>query len=91
MAQKTKKFTQTGISELPNNKPVVYKILTDSGKNNYTGTAIRGRVQARLKEHLNSIPGAKVQIEQMASIQEAREREARIIKRSKPKYNKQGK
>jgi len=45
-----------------------------------------------LKEHLNSeeIKGIKVEIEQMPSIAEAKEKETRIIKRTKPKYNKQG-
>jgi hypothetical protein len=33
----------------------------------------------------------KVQIEQMSSIDEAREKEQRIITRSKPRYNEQGK
>jgi hypothetical protein len=40
-------------------------------------------------EHLGEIPGAKVRIEQKKTTEEAREREDRIIKRSKPKYNKQ--
>ncbi len=91
MAKKTVKYNSNSIGELPNNKPVVYKILTGSNNNNYTGIAKRGRVQERIKEHLNEIPGAKVQIEQMFSISEARNKEANIIKRSQPKYNKQGK
>lgn len=91
MATKTTKFNQSGIEKLPNDKPVVYKILTEGGKNNYTGIAKRGRVSDRLSEHLGNIPGAKVQIEQTRTIQEAREKEARIIKRTKPKHNKQGK
>ena len=56
MAKKTVTFNQKGIEKLPDNKPVVYKILTEGGKNNYTGSAQRGRVQERLKEHL---PGGK--------------------------------
>ncbi len=93
MAKKTVKFTQRGISELPNDKPVVYKILTSGGNNNYTGTAKRGRIQERLQEHLSggNIPGARVQIDQMESIGEAKEKESRIIKRTQPKYNEQGK
>ena len=79
------------IVPLPNNKPVVYKIVTAGGNNNYTGIAKRGRVQDRINEHLNEIPGAKVQIEQMSSISDARKKESNIIKRSQPKYNKQGK
>lgn len=95
MAKKTVDFNKTGIGKLPNNKPVVYKILTESGGNNYTGIAQRGRVEERLEEHLvggkDPVPGTKVQIEQMKSIEGAREKESRIISRSDPKYNKQEK
>lgn len=95
MAKKTVAFTDKGINKLPDDKPVVYKILTDGGKNNYTGIAKRGRVQERLQEHLpggkDAIPGAKVQIEQMPSIDDARNKEARVITRSQPPHNKKGK
>jgi hypothetical protein len=37
MAKKTVPFTSTGIATLPNDKPVLYKILTDSGKSILTG------------------------------------------------------
>jgi hypothetical protein len=89
MGEKTVKFNEEGISKLPDDKPVVYKILTPNENNNYTGVAQRGRVRERIMEHLGEIPGAKVRIEQMKSFQEAREKETRIIDRSKPKYNKQ--
>ena len=91
MGTKRVNFNKTGIGKLPDNKSVVYKIESEGGKNNYTGIAKRGRVQERLQEHLGEIPGAKVKIEQTNSIQDAREKEARIIERSKPKYNEQGK
>ncbi|MCK4488533.1 MAG: hypothetical protein KAU38_17450 [Desulfobacterales bacterium] len=91
MARKTVKFSQEGISQLPNNKPAVYKILTPTGNNNYTGIAQRGQLRQRIMQHVGEIPGAKVRIEQMSSVKEAREKEARIIKRSQPKYNKLGK
>ena len=93
MARKTVKFSKQGLSELPNNKPVVYKIQTEGGKTNYTGTAKRGRVQERLGEHLNAgrIPGAKVQVRQMRSVAEAQKTEARSIARTRPKYNERGK
>ena len=92
MTKKTVKFNRSGISELPNDKPVVYRIKTASGNTNYAGIAKRGRVRERLSEHLNvsNISGAKVQIEQKPSIKEARKTEARIIARTKPKYNKRG-
>ena len=91
MGTKKARFNKTGIENLPNNKPVVYKIITEGGRNNYTGVAQRGRIQDRLKEHIGSIPGVTIQVEQMNSISEARQKEARIIKRSQPKYNKKGK
>jgi len=95
MTRKTVPFTGKGIGKLPNDKPVVYQVLTESGRNNYTGIAKRSRVQERLEEHLprgkDPIPGAKVRIEQMPSIDEARAKEARIIQRSQPPHNKQGK
>ncbi len=95
MAKKTVPFNQKGIEKLSDNKPVVYRILTGGSKNNYTGVAQGGRVQERLKEHLpggkDHVPGAKVQIEQMASIEQAEAKESRIIARSKPRYNEKGK
>ncbi len=91
MGTKKTKFNKTGIENLPDNKPAVYKILTEGGRNNYTGVAQRGRVQERITEHLGEIPGATVQIQQTNRIAEARKKEAGIIKRSKPRYNKQGK
>ncbi len=62
----------------------------------YTGLAKRGRVEARLKEHLpvgkDPIPGgAKVKIDQKDSIAEAEKSEAGIIKMAQPRHNKRGK
>jgi len=95
MASKKVDFNKSGIEKLPNDKPVIYRIQTDSGKTNYVGVAQRGRVQDRLKEHLadgkNPVPGVKVKIEQMPSIDTAKEKEANIISRTEPKYNEQGK
>jgi hypothetical protein len=95
MTKKTVSFNQMGIDKLPDNKPVVYKILTGGGNNNYTGVAQRGRVQERLKEHLpggkDHVPGTKVQIEQMGSIKDAEAKESRIISRAKPPHNEKGK
>ena len=94
MARKTVRFNKSGIGNLPNDKPVVYRIKTSSGKTNYVGIAKRGRVQDRLTEHLGGtdrVPGNSVQVEQMSRVDEARAKESRVISRSKPKYNKQGK
>ena len=93
MGKKTVKFNKSGIDTLPNDKPVIYKIMTKGGKNIYTGVAKRGRVRDRLEEHLrrgkDRIPGTMVQIEQMDHISQARKRESNIIAQSDPKYNKQ--
>ena len=95
MARKTIRFNKSGLDTLPENKPVVYKIITKSGTNNYTGIAKRGRVQEKLSEHLpggpDAIPGAKVIIEQVDNLPTAKKKEANTIKRTQPKYNKQGK
>ena len=93
MAKKTVSFSKSGAAKLPNGKPVVYKIKTVGGKINYVGVAKRGRVEERIQEHLDTgkIPGAKVQIDQVSSIAEARNKEQNIISRTKPRYNDQGK
>lgn len=95
MARKTVPFNPKGIGKIPDDKPVVYRILTEGDKTNYVGVAKRGRVQERLEEHLpggkDPIPGAKVQIEQMPSIREAEHKEAGVISRSKPPHNEKGK
>ena len=91
MGKKTSNFNKTGIGKLPNDKPVLYKIKTQSGSTNYAGTAKKGRVQERLQEHLGEIPGAKVQIEQFNSIRDAEKKEINVIKVGQPKYNEKGK
>ncbi len=95
MAKKTVSNNKTSISKLPNDKPVMYKIKTKGGNVNYVGVAKKGRVQERIEEHLpggkDYVPGAKIQIEQVSSIAEARKMEAAAIKRIQPKHNEQGK
>jgi len=90
MGTRRVKYNNSKIGDLPNDKPVLYRIETETGRSNYVGVAKRGRVQDRLGEHLGEIPGATVKIEQFSSIKDARRKEANIIKRSQPKYNKQG-
>lgn len=87
MGTKKVKYNKDGIKKLPNDKPVLYRIETESGILNYAGVAKRGRVQERIEEHLGEIPGAKVRIEQFSRIQDAREKETKVIKRNNPKYN----
>ena len=91
MSKKTVRYSKEKIENLPNDKPVVYKILTENKSNNYTGIAKKGRVTERIIEHIGEIPGAKVQIEQFSCIQAAEKKESNIIARSKPKYNEKGK
>lgn len=95
MSRRRVPFNRSGIDRLPDDRPVVYRIQTEGGRNNYTGTAMRGRVQERLREHLPSgkdpIPGASVEIEQTRTIQEARRRESEVISRSRPPHNERGK
>ncbi len=91
MAQKRADYNKTDVEKLADDKPVVYRIQTEGGKDNYVGVAKRGRVSDRIAEHLGEIPGAKVKIEQHANIQDAKASEARIVKRQQPKYNDQRK
>ncbi len=90
MVKKTK-FNKSSIDKLSNDKPVMYRIKTPAGNENYVGIAERGRVRERLNEHLGNIPGSTVEIEQFSSIADARKKEKNVIKRNQPKYNKQDK
>lgn len=100
MAKKTfsKKtsLSKSNVSKVPNNKPAVYKIKNQKGKNIYTGVAQKGRVQDRLAEHMpkgtDPIPGAKsFSYKPKGSINSAKVEEKRIIKTEKPRYNELGK
>ena len=88
MGTKKVKYSKEGISQLPNDKPVLYRIETESGNLNYAGVAKRGRVKERITEHLGEIPGTTVRIEQFSKISNAQKKEANVIKRNQPKYNK---
>jgi len=91
MGTKTVKYNKQGINQLPNDQPVLYRIKTESGNMNYVGIAQKGRVRERISEHLDKIPGAKVQIEQFSNISDAQKKEVNVIRRTQAKYNKQGK
>ncbi len=91
MGTKKVKFNKSSINNLPINKPVLYRMETDGGNLNYAGIAKRGQAQERISDHLGEIPGATIKIEQFNSIADARKKEANVIKRNQPKYNKQGK
>ena len=88
MGKKKVKYNKTEIEQLPNDKPVLYNIETEGGNPNYVGVAKRGRVRERIAEHLGVIPGATVTVERFSSIQDARKKEANVIRRKQPKYNK---
>jgi len=87
MGSKKVKYNKKGIEQLPNDNPVLYRIETGAGRDNYVGIAQRGRVRKRIAEHLGDIPGVNVQIEQFSRISEARKKETTIIKKNRPKYN----
>ena len=91
MSTKKVKYNKGGISQLPDDKPVLYRIETEAGNPNYVGIAQRGRVQERLSEHLGKIPGTTVRIEQFDSIGDAQKKEVNVIRRTQAKYNKKGK
>jgi excinuclease UvrABC nuclease subunit len=91
MSTKKVRYSTEDIGQLPNDKPALYRITSETGDLNYVGSAKRGRVQERILEHMGKIPGATVKIEQFSSIGDAQRKEANVIKRTQPKYNKQGK
>ena len=91
MGKKKVKYNEESLNQLPNNQPVLYRIKTRSGTTNYAGVAKRGRVKQRIAEHIGEIPGSTVEIEQFTSIRNAEKKETSVIKRSKPKYNIEGK
>jgi hypothetical protein len=91
MGTKKVKYNQHGINQLPDDKPVLYRIETEAGKPNYIGIAQRGRVRERLAEHLGEIPGATVRIEQFNDIRDAQKKEINVIRRAQAKYDRQGK
>ena len=93
---RSQKFTKTNIGKMPENKAIVYKIKSNTGKNLYTGIAGRGRGQDRLLEHKESkgekIPGGtRFQITQVKNKDRAEQVEKQIIRKEQPKFNEQNK
>ena len=89
----TRKLNKTNISNVPTGKPILYRLLNNSGDNIYTGSAKRLRSQERLREHMpgsqDPVPGASsFQVKQKESIKKAQQEEKRIIEKEKPKHNK---
>lgn len=93
---RTKKFTKANIKKLPENKAIIYKLKSSTGKNLYTGIAGRSRGQDRLLEHKEleqeKIPGAtRFQFTQVKNKNRAEQIEKQIIKKEQPKFNEQNK
>lgn len=93
---RTQKFTKANISNVPNDRAIIYKIKNAAGDNLYTGIAGRGRVQDRLTEHKELkheiIPGGtRFQIAQVKTKDIAAKIEEQIIKKEQPKFNEQHK
>ncbi|HQL52436.1 MAG TPA: GIY-YIG nuclease family protein [Candidatus Magasanikbacteria bacterium] len=88
----SKKFNKTNIKDIPENKPIVYRLLNNSNNELYTGIAKRNRTQDRLLEHLNiqkeKISGAtKLKIAQVNNLESAKKIEKKLIKQLQPKFN----
>ncbi len=88
---KTVKFTRQGIERLPEDKPVLYRIIDASGAMNYVGVAQKGYVRERLTGHLGKIPGVKVQIEQFNNLEDAMKKEVNVIRRAKARSGRERK
>lgn len=91
MGIKKVKYNKAAINQLPDNMPVTYEILNRSGNLNYVGKAKRGNVRKEISSYLNKIPGDTVKIQQFHRLRDAEKKEANVIKRSQPLYNKLGK
>jgi len=91
-----KKISKTIIKKVPNDKPIVYGIFTNSGELQKVGRAKRGRAPQRILESANEIREAKRQARKFAAIstktvEEAKKLETRLIKLRKPPFNKEKK
>ena len=95
MTKRNIPFKKSSIEKLPDNQPAVYDIQTPSGIHNYIGSAKKGQVQNRLKDHLpggpDYIPGSKVTVDYTDSVRDARAKEKRDIAKKQPRHNKKGK
>lgn len=90
---KTKGLSKRNVQDVPNQSGV-YNLKNRKGEIIYTGSAGAGRLKSRLEEHLsggNVRSAKKIQTRPLSSTAEARRVEAALIKRNKPRENKQGK
>jgi len=87
-----RKFNKTNIKNIPEDRPIIYRLLNNSNDDLYLGIAKRNRTQDRLLEHLTlkkeKVPGAtKVKIIQVSNLDNARKIEKSFIKKLQPKFN----
>jgi excinuclease UvrABC nuclease subunit len=90
---KTAPLSERNLTNVPEQSGV-YNLKNQKGEIIYTGSAGAGRLKARLQEHLRNsdVRGArKFQVRPLSSTAEARRVEEALIKRHKPRENKQGK
>lgn len=89
---RTQKFTKANITNVPQDKAIIYKIKNSSGENLYTGIAGRGRSQERLLEHKEIkkekiTEGTRFQFAQVKTKDIAHKIEKSIIKKEQPEFN----
>jgi len=87
-----KKFNKTNIKNIPENKPIIYRLLNNSNDDLYLGIAKRNGTQDRLLEHINlrkeKVSGAtKIKIAQVSNLDSAKKTEKKLIKQLQPKFN----
>jgi len=94
--KKTVPFTKSGIKKISNEKPGVYDIKNKDGDSEYVGMAKKGRLQARVGEHLPGRKkdpvsnGKKVEVTNTKSKEVALKNEKKLIKSKQPSQNKRG-
>lgn len=87
MGTRKMKYNATNISELAEDKSVLYRIETASGGLNYIDVAARGKVVETIGGHVGEIPGVTLKVEQFDRIGDARKKRANVVKRTEPKYS----
>ena len=86
---KAKPFSKKNLGNVPDQSGI-YELLNRNGKVNYVGRAGAGRLQERLREHLNldDIPGSsQFRFRPTSSTDEAKKLEKKYIKIKNPKHN----
>ena len=86
---KTIDFFYEEISEQPNKKPVVYRMLDENKKSVYIGVADKGDFMDRLMGHflVGNMPIEYFDFQICKTIQEAIEKADEVAKKEEPKFN----